>query len=73
MVFSNTVFCVESIIHLLFFSKAAVRRFSTKEGVLNNFAKVTETTCAGVSVLIKLQISRFELYSERDSGTNVFL
>ena len=40
---------------------------------LKIFAKVKKNTCAGVSVLIKLQASRLELYSERDSGANVFL
>ena len=36
-------------------SEVVFRRCSVKEGVLKNFVKFTENTCAGVSVLIKLQ------------------
>ena len=42
-----------------------------KIGVLKNFAKVTENTCAGDSVLAKLQSSRVKIYWEKDSGTYV--
>ena len=33
-----------------------------KKGVLKNVEKFTENTCAGVSFLIKLLVSRLELY-----------
>ena len=56
----------------VFFQKQPFADFPQKR-FLKNFAKATENTCAGVSVLIKLQTPRLELYSLRNSGTNVFL
>ena len=70
-VFKNTIFYIESIIHLLFFRSSRSQMFY-KIVVLNNFAKVKENNCAGVSVLVKLQASRREIYWESDSGTDVF-
>ena len=54
-------------------TEAVVHSCSVKKGVLRNFTKFTENTCAKVSSLIKLQGWDLQLYLKRDSVTCVFL
>ena len=53
--------------------RSSQQRCSVRIGVLRNFTNSEENTFARVSFLIKLQASGPQLYSKRNSGTDVFL
>ena len=52
---------------------AVVQRCFVKKVFLKIPQNSQEKTCAGVTLLIKLQASGLQLYHKRDSGTGVFL
>ena len=49
------------------------RRCPIRTAVLENDAKFTKNACVGVSFLIKLQDEDLQLYSKRDSTTDLFV
>ena len=52
---------------------AVVQKCFVKKVFLKIPQNSQEKTCAGVTLLIKLQASGLQLYHKRDSGTGVFL
>ena len=56
---------------ILQFSEAVVRRCTRKQVFLKLFQNSQKNTCIGVSVLIKLQVSRLELF-EKETPVQVF-
>ena len=53
--------------------RSSHRRCPIRTAVLENDAKFTKNACVGVSFLIKLQDGDLQLYSKRDSTTDLFL
>ena len=53
--------------------RSSHRRCPIRTAVLENDAKFTKYACVGVSFLIKLQDGDLQLYSKRDSTTDLFL